>query len=35
MNFGMGRATEGINLNRMSPDQAAEYLWRRFVSALE
>jgi hypothetical protein len=26
MNFGTGRAAEGINLNRMSPADAAEYL---------
>jgi TIR domain-containing protein len=35
MHFGPGRAAEGINLERMSADEAAEYLWRRFVSALE
>jgi hypothetical protein len=34
-NFGVGGAAEGINLGRMSSDEAAEYLWRRFVSALE
>jgi hypothetical protein len=35
MGFGIGHASEGIDLNHMSGDEAAEYLWRRFVSALE
>ena len=31
----IGRAGEGLDLHRLSPEQAAEYLWRRFVSGLE
>jgi hypothetical protein len=27
-----GRAGEGLNLKHLSPDEAAEYLWRRFTS---
>lgn len=33
--FAFGRATNDIDAKHMSPDQAAEYLWRRFVSRLE
>jgi hypothetical protein len=33
--FSFGRAAENINLKRMSTEQAAEYLWRRFVGGLE
>jgi hypothetical protein len=35
MGFGMGQASEGIDLGHMSAEEGAEYLWRRFVSALE
>jgi hypothetical protein len=35
MGIGRGRAAQDINPARMSPDEAAEYLWRRFVWALE
>jgi hypothetical protein len=30
-----GRVAEGLDLNRLSGDEGAEYLWRRFVSSLE
>jgi len=30
-----GRAGDDVDLDRMSPEQAADYLWRRFVSVLE
>jgi hypothetical protein len=29
-----GRAGEGLNLEHLTPEQAAEYLWRRFTSRL-
>jgi hypothetical protein len=35
MGFGMDRASEGIDLDHMSAVEGAEYLWRRFVAALE
>jgi hypothetical protein len=33
--FGFGRALDHLDLKALSPDQAAEYLWRRFVAPLE
>lgn len=30
-----GRADDGLDLKRLSPEQGAEYLWRRFSSTLE
>lgn len=33
--FGFGHAAEHLDLKRLTPEQAAEYLWRRFVSRLE
>ncbi len=35
MNMGIGRATEGLNPACMSPEESAEYLWRRFLWVLE
>lgn len=35
MNVGSGRAHEGLNVEHLSPDEAAEYLWRRFCWTLE
>jgi hypothetical protein len=35
MGIGCGRVPEHLNLKHLSPDQAAEYLWRRFVARLE
>ncbi len=29
-----GRAEEGLNVERLTPEEAAEYLWRRFTSGL-
>jgi hypothetical protein len=26
-----GKAEEGLNLERLTPEDAAEYLWRRFT----
>jgi hypothetical protein len=33
--FAYGRMKEGLNVNQLSPNDGAEYLWRRFVSSLE
>ncbi len=33
--FGFGRAADGFDLKHLAPDEAAEYLWRRFVAHLE
>jgi hypothetical protein len=30
-----GQVTENLDLDHMTPEQAADYLWRRFVSKLE
>jgi hypothetical protein len=30
-----GRADDGLDLKHMSPEEGAEYLWRRFSSTLE
>jgi hypothetical protein len=35
MNTGLGRAHEGLDVNHLSPERAAEYLWRRFLWRLE
>jgi hypothetical protein len=35
MGMGFGAATKGFNLRQMTPEQAGEYLWRRFVAPLE
>jgi hypothetical protein len=35
MNASVGRASEGLNPERLSPDEAAEYLWRRFIRNLD
>jgi hypothetical protein len=35
MGMGFGSATKGLNLKQMTPEQAADYLWRRFISPLE
>ena len=35
MGAAFGRAGDGLDLNRLSPEEAAEYLWRRFVWGLE
>lgn len=32
---GLSRFEETLNLERLNPEQAAEYLWRRFVAPLE
>jgi TIR domain len=34
MNMGVGRADEGLDIEHLSPDEAAEYLWRRFTWGL-
>jgi hypothetical protein len=34
MNMSTGAEAEGLNVNHLSPEEAAEYLWRRFVSRL-
>jgi hypothetical protein len=34
MNMGLGHADEGLDVGRLSPDDAAEYLWRRFTWGL-
>jgi hypothetical protein len=34
MNMGVGRADEGLDVGHLSPDDAAEYLWRRFTWGL-
>jgi hypothetical protein len=33
--FGFGRLAEHFDLKHLAPEQAAEYLWRRFVANLE
>jgi len=35
MNMGLGRANEGLDINHLSAEHAAEYLWRRFLWRLE
>jgi hypothetical protein len=35
MSFGTDWALQNLNLDRLTENEAAEYLWRRFVSALE
>jgi len=35
MGIGFGRVADHLDLKNLSPDQAAEYLWRRFVARLE
>ncbi len=35
MGIGFGRLDLSFDLKRMSKEQAAEYLWRRFVAPLE
>lgn len=35
MAMGMFRHEKGFDMERLSPDQAAEYLWQRFVAPLE
>jgi hypothetical protein len=35
MNMGLGRADEGLDVEHLSPNDAAEYLWRRFTWGLE
>jgi len=35
MGIGLGQVGRQFDLKRMSPEQAAEYLWRRFVMPLE
>jgi hypothetical protein len=30
-----GRAEEGLNLEHLTPEKAAEFLWRRFTSGLD
>ena len=35
MGFGAGRLPKEIDPRRMTPAQAAEYLWRRFLARLE
>jgi hypothetical protein len=35
MNMGLGRAGEGLNLEKLSPHDSTEYLWRRFTWGLE
>jgi hypothetical protein len=35
MGTGFGQLEKLFDLKRMSPEQAADYLWRRFVSPLE
>src|ERR1044071_8058637 len=32
LGFSFGRLAEGLNLEHLAPDEAAEYLWRRLVS---
>jgi hypothetical protein len=34
MNMGVGRADEGLDVGHLPPDDAAEYLWRRFTWGL-
>jgi hypothetical protein len=34
MNMGLGHADEGLDVGHLSPDDAAEYLWRRFTWGL-
>jgi TIR domain len=34
MNMGVGRADEGLDVGHLPPDDAAEYLWRRFTLGL-
>jgi hypothetical protein len=33
--MGMFEHEKGFDMERLSPDQAAEYLWQRFVAPLE
>ena len=35
MGAAFGRSGDGLDLDRLSPEQAAEYLWRRFTWGLE
>jgi hypothetical protein len=35
MNMGLGRTSDGLNPEKMSAPEAAEYLWRRFCWGLE
>lgn len=35
LNMGFGRADDGLDVNHLSPDDAGEYLWRRFTWALD
>jgi hypothetical protein len=34
MNMGLGRAGEGLDIENLSPNDSAEYLWRRFTWGL-
>ena len=34
MEMGWGDEEKGLNLKQLTPENAAEYLWRRFVSRL-
>jgi hypothetical protein len=34
MKMGWGKEGEGLDLDRLTPETAAEYLWRRFTSRL-
>jgi hypothetical protein len=34
MNMGLGRASEGLDVENLSPNDSAEYLWRRFTWGL-
>jgi hypothetical protein len=35
MKMGWGDEDKGLDLNQLSPEGAAEYLWRRFASRLD